>query len=119
MKESMKKPFLAVFGVAGACAACCAIPLAIPLLGGLSLAGAGFMSWETLAAGPAILPLGVGALAAAVLIGIWFMQRRKSACLVKPEAQAGSCAAKPAANACAVSTDDPDAGACGCAPSKT
>lgn len=108
MKENMKKPVLAVLGVAGACAACCAIPLAIPLLGGLSLAGAGFMSWDTLSTGPVWLPWGVGALATAALVmAAWFMLRRKNAC-----------PATPAAPACSVGGDSPEAGSCGCAPSK-
>lgn len=35
----MKKPVLAVLGVAGACVACCTIPLAIPLFGGAAALG--------------------------------------------------------------------------------
>ncbi|QHE89125.1 hypothetical protein [Hydrogenophaga sp. BPS33] len=39
----MKKPVLAALGVAGACVACCTIPLAIPLFGGA--AALGLTSW--------------------------------------------------------------------------
>lgn len=39
----MKKPLLATLGLAGACVACCTIPLAIPLFGGA--AALGLTSW--------------------------------------------------------------------------
>ena len=38
LELTMKKPLFAALGVAGACAACCAIPLALPLLGGTAVA---------------------------------------------------------------------------------
>ena len=65
------------------------------------------MSWATLSAGPAWLAWGAGALATtAVVTGIAFTRRRKNVC-----------AANPAAKACSVRNNSPDAGACACAPS--
>jgi|APTNR8051073442_1049403.scaffolds.fasta_scaffold67185_2 hypothetical protein len=47
----MKKVW-AVFGVAAACAACCTIPLALPLLAGLTVSGLGLatLAWQAAAA---------------------------------------------------------------------
>jgi hypothetical protein len=101
----MKKPALAALGVAGACAACCAIPLALPLVGGLSvvgLTGLGtslfFTDYGLMAAMAGLAVAGVaGAL-------VWRRLRRKPA----------ACAAAPlplaqAAPACAHPT-------CSCSP---
>ncbi|MFN9470607.1 hypothetical protein [Acidovorax sp.] len=41
----MKKPLLATIGLAGACAACCAVPLLVPILSGLSVAGLAGLDW--------------------------------------------------------------------------
>ena len=43
----MKKSLLALLGIGAACAACCAIPLALPLLAGLGLAGFGIAGFST------------------------------------------------------------------------
>jgi hypothetical protein len=66
------------------------------------------MSWDGLNAGPAWLALGFGALATAVLTGMWILRRRQNVC-----------AATPTAKACSISTDSSDAGACGCASSRS
>lgn len=92
----MKKPVLAALGVAGACAACCAIPLAIPLLGGLSFAGLGWLGWETLASspGPGLLLAGAALIAVSlVMAGVRFRRSRKNRCA--PQAPAGACAVNP------------------------
>lgn len=74
----MKKPLLATLGVAGACAACCAIPLAVPLLGGLSVAGLVALDWTGLVS-VAAAPVGA-AIAATLLAGgaLWWHKRRKA-----------------------------------------
>jgi hypothetical protein len=82
----MKKTIYGALGLAGACAACCAIPLAFPMLAGASLAGAaGF------AAGDSMLI----AAAAASVVGLGIFLRRRAL-----QARSGSsCAAAPAAQA--------------------
>lgn len=73
----MKKPLLAGVGVVGACAACCAIPLALPILSGLSAAGlAGALSWHQLSGGAAA-GLAIGVAAAAGGVGVWLAKRGK------------------------------------------
>lgn len=44
----MKKSILALLGIGAACAACCAIPLALPMMAGFGLAGLGLagFGWE-------------------------------------------------------------------------
>lgn len=80
----MKKPLLASIGVIGACAACCAIPIALPVLSGLSAAGfAGALGWPQLSGG-ALAGLTLGAAAAAGAGAVWFTRRAKP--------QAPSCA---------------------------
>lgn len=91
----MKKPFLAVLGVVGACTACCAIPLAIPLLSGLSVAGLSFIGLD----GPSVVSAAV--VAAAVTVGIWFKRRRNSACAAPTEGLAERSAICPTSPACA------------------
>lgn len=76
----MKKPVLATLGVAGACAACCAIPLAIPLMSGLSIAGLASVDWDWLTLSGGVAVVGAG-LAAAALVGggMWWHRRRMAA----------------------------------------
>lgn len=101
----MKKSVLASLGLAGACVACCTIPLAIPLFGGA--AALGLTSWlgvnskvgtELLAlmAIVSIAGLAWGAVA-------WSRRRRATDCGTAPSS----------GRACAVG---PDAKGCGCAP---
>src|SRR5690349_9639120 len=100
----MKKPLLAAAGLAGACAACCAIPLAIPLLGGLSAAG--LLGW---AGGEAWLPW-----AAPWLLGLrlrcWQRaggaRRRRLAASTRPAAVAKQAVRRPALDLAA--TADPN-----------
>ena len=71
------KPLLALLGVGAACAACCAIPVALPLIGGLAVSGAlGIIAgWQ--------LALGAGALA--VIAGTaWHLRRRRHVRAIKP-----------------------------------
>jgi hypothetical protein len=84
----MKKPALAALGVVGACAACCAIPVALPLLGGLSAlgitglgAGALGTDWEL------ALAVGAGASAVAVAGRVWWKRGRKAAACAAPVAK--------------------------------
>ncbi|MDP2817683.1 MAG: hypothetical protein Q8O29_05285 [Polaromonas sp.] len=102
----MKKPALATLGVVGACAACCTIPLAIPLLSGLSVAGLVSIDWDGLNLGSEVATAAMG-LVAAVLVGggIWWQRKRKAttACA----APSGTAAASPA----------PAGSGCGCSSS--
>jgi len=101
----MKKPVLAALGVAGACVACCAIPLVIPLFGGA--AALGLTSWLGLEFGIGweMLVLWAIVSTAAMLWGgmAWARRRQTKSC--GNEASRGS--------ACAVGTDTEG---CGCAP---
>lgn len=94
----MNKSVLATLGVVGACAACCAIPLAIPLVSGLSVAGVTSMDWEFLTMSSTGASVGAGLAAAAVVGGGMWWQRRRVA--------AANCAAATTAAATAVG--------CGC-----
>lgn len=79
----MKKPLLTTIGLAGACAACCAVPLLVPIISGLSVAGLVGIDWSRLAASPEYLTVVVGvAVAFAVAMGLWLVRRRRatSAC---------------------------------------
>lgn len=75
----MKKVGLAAFGVAGACAACCAIPLALPILGTFSISGLSFLAVDRLLQGPTGIAIAIGAgVGAAIWTGLWYVgQRRK------------------------------------------
>ncbi len=76
-----KKPVWAALGLAGACAACCAIPLALPLWGSLAavgLAGLGvgaFADWPGLALVAALL----GMMAVSGLVLWWRSRLRRVA----------------------------------------
>ena len=88
----MKKPVMATLGVVGACAACCAIPLAIPLLAGLSVGGLVMLEAP-------YLPIGLGiALALLVGMGLWLLRRRQRACSVG--AKEAACSTDGAAKTC-------------------
>lgn len=77
----MKKPVLAVLGLAGACAACCSIPIALTLVSGLSAAG--IASWVL---GNQTAQIAVAGLAALVVVGIWVWRSRRAdaGCEVAP-----------------------------------
>lgn len=102
----MKKPLLATLGVAGACVACCTIPLAIPLFGGA--AALGLTSWMgvnskigmellILMAITSVVGLAWGAI-------VWSRRRRANGCGTEP----------PSGESCVVG---PDSKRCSCAPS--
>lgn len=84
----MKKTLLPLIGLATACGACCAIPLLLPVLGGIAASGAGgvALGWQ---AGVALLAAVVAA-AAAVL----WLRRLNRARTGLPEVGA-SCGCKP------------------------
>lgn len=75
----MKKTFYAALGLAGACAACCAIPITLPMLAAATLAG-----W---AIGNSIL---IAAATAAAALGLGFILRRRTS----QACTNGSCATK-------------------------
>jgi hypothetical protein len=87
------RPELKLLGVGAACAACCAIPVALPAIAGLSLTGLGF------SAGGTVIGLVTGA---AVLLGLAIVLfRRRAAKVCAPAAGCGCNAARavpPAAN---------------------
>ena len=95
----MKKPFLSMLGVAGACAACCAIPLALPLISGLSVAGLSSIGLDRLSIGSGAAV--AVAVIAAVRVGMWSARRRNSACAVPTEGLTGENAISPTLTACA------------------
>ena len=52
------RPLWVVLGLAGACAACCAVPIVMLLMGGATLAAAGValsQSWDAIACGALML----------------------------------------------------------------
>jgi hypothetical protein len=102
----VKKPLLATLGLAGACVACCTIPLAIPLFGGA--AALGLTSWLGVNS-----KIGMELLVGMTIVSIaglawgaiaWSRRSRAKDC--GTEASSGS--------ACAVGPDDKG---CGCAAS--
>ena len=104
-RRRVKKPVLTALGVAGACVACCTIPLAVPLFGGA--AALGLTSWLGVhfQIGLEWLVLVVMASMAALVWGTMVLARRRRAKTCESGPSSGS--------ACAVS---PDAEGCGCAP---
>lgn len=89
----MKKPVLATLGVVGACAACCAIPLAIPVMAGLSVTGLAVLE-------PAYFNIGIGLVVAMLVgMGMWLARRRKrAACSV--DAEGAACRTDGSAKVC-------------------
>lgn len=69
----MKKPILAALGLAGACVACCSVPIAVTLLSGLPAAGlAGWLLGEWTG------PLIAAVLAALIVGGAWAWKVRRT-----------------------------------------
>jgi hypothetical protein len=85
---TMKKPLLATLGVAGACVACCTIPLAVPMLSGFTAAGLTAFNWDFMPVGAQWMA-GASALAVAAWAGTswWNARTPAKACA----AGAGSC----------------------------
>lgn len=74
----MKKVGLAALGVVGACAACCAIPLALPLIAGATASGLALLGLPQLQMGiadVALVAVTVGALVFG--FGTWLIRRRR------------------------------------------
>lgn len=74
----MKKPVFAALGIAGACAACCTIPLLLPLLGGTAVTA--LLAGWGLELGTALNVLMAAVLAAGVGAVLWMKRRRKADC---------------------------------------
>ena len=69
----MKKPILAAVGLAGACVACCSIPIALTLFSGLSAAGlTGWLLSDVSG------PMAATALAVSVLGALWVWKARRA-----------------------------------------
>lgn len=95
----MKKTVLAILGVGGACAACCAVPILLPLISGTLIAGAaGLASGQTV-----LVAAGAAGAAALGVAALWFMRRPR---------QAESCATSE------TGTAEAEGPGCGCGPSK-
>ena len=103
---TMKKVGLATLGVAGACAACCAIPLAIPIIGTLSVSGLSLLAIDRFLLGPAGIAIAVAtSVGAAVWAAAWhFGPRRKCVAMAQNS------------TACAIPDSNGDRG-CSCAKS--
>ncbi len=75
----MKKSVLTLLGLGAACAACCAIPIALPALAGFGLAGLGFAglgySAGTIALGGSLLGL-----AAMAMMALLYRRRLPKSC---------------------------------------
>lgn len=91
----MKKPILAAVGLAGACVACCSIPIALTLVSGLSAAG--LAGWVV---GDLTGPIAAAGLGVMVIGGVWAWRVRR----------ANADCATQAAPSCSTG-----AGSCGCA----
>ena len=76
---NIKKPVLGAIGLAGACAVCCTIPIAISLIAGMSAGGlASLIGWDGLMDGT-LVPVGAGLVAALLVgIGLWWSRRSKA-----------------------------------------
>lgn len=100
----VKKPIWAALGLAGACVACCTVPLGLTLVGGLSVAGvAGWLlnDGSGLATGATVAALVVGVSAA-----LWRTRRARKETTDCTAAAAPACAAGPARTCgCAGATD--------------
>ena len=93
----------AALGVAGACAACCTIPLLVPLLGGTAVAA--LLAGWGLELGAALNVIIAAALVAGVGVVLWKKRKRKADCQ-----NPGS----PAPTACTLPPNG-----CGCGPKAT
>ena len=101
----MKKPVLATMGVVGACAACCAIPLALPLLSGLSVASLASINWDGLNIGRELAVAGAALVAAGLVWGgLWWSRKRKAAACAATVATPGASGAPAAGSACGCSS---------------
>lgn len=90
----MKKTLLGLLGIGAACAACCAVPLALPLLAGLGLAGFG-VAGVTVPAFGWIAGLAAGA--AMLASGLYLWRKRQAApasCSVDASAGCGCASAR-------------------------
>jgi hypothetical protein len=79
------KKYLGLIGIAAACGACCAFPLALPMLGGLAASSLGFtFGWATAA---------LAGIAAVVLVVMLARRRAKasSCATAAPEAANRGC----------------------------
>ena len=79
------KKVLGLLGVVAACGVCCAVPLLLPMLGGLAVGGAGLaMGWELVGLGAAVFAL--------VVLALVQRRRRQNARLcASPSPKAESC----------------------------
>lgn len=104
----MKKPALAALGVVGACAACCAIPVALPLISGLSALGIVGLGADALGAQREVL-IGAAALSFAGVAGavVWWKRRNSAAACAAPAATSGA-----QASGCGCSSTAGAQGAC-------
>ncbi len=100
----MKKPALATMGVIGACAACCTIPLALPLLSGLSVAGLASIDWDCLNVAGEAAAVGAGLVAAGLVGGgIWWHRKRKARAACAAAAGTPKALAAPCGSGCGTS----------------
>ena len=90
----MKKPLLATLGVAGACAAGCAIPLVVPFVGAMSAGVFTGLGAEVMGApGNVMIAAIAAAVAGAGTLAWWALRRKPAACSI----EAGGCSCAGAA----------------------
>jgi len=77
--STAKKSVLALLGIGAACAACCAIPLVVPLLAGLGLVGLGGVTLGGAAFGWMAAASAAGMLAVAAFY-LWRKRAAAQAC---------------------------------------
>jgi hypothetical protein len=97
----MNKSALASLGVIGACAACCTIPIAFPLVSGLWVAAAASIFSDTWNATGGVVALLAGiAVATLAAVGVSWQRRRKaeaaSAASSRSPLTAAGCGCSPA-----------------------
>ena len=76
----MKNPFAYLLALVGACAACCAIPIALPLIGGVALSGLGIARAE--------LEIGVALIVFAAIMAAFYWRRRAAHARLTPSGEA-------------------------------
>ena len=100
----MKRVGLAALGVVAACAACCAIPLAVPFVGMLSMAGLASVGLDAIPMG-VVAKVAVSIVAAGALgrAGTRVLAQRRKPCVPAPKLESCAFDANTGSASCACS----------------